>query len=232
MQNKYWVYKITSPSLKVYIGITSNIIKRFGFYKNHFLLNQTAIYNSIKKYGWDNHTKEILFISLTKEEAELKEIELIKYYKETKKCLNIADGGLYPPIRDINSLCKPIYQCDLDGNIIKEWESAALIEITLDISGTNIGRACRRKYFHQYGYLWIFKKDFEEGIKPFYTNRIGKGKAKEIFKINSKKEIIESFSSLQETIKNYKFKNAKRNILKSLKFQIPDEEGYYYIYKK
>ena len=94
-ESNYVVYKHTSPSNKVYIGITGQNPpeKRWrngGAYKNnkHFA-------NAIKVYGWNNFEHEILFVKLTKEEADQKEIELIAYYDSTNqdKGYNIANGG-------------------------------------------------------------------------------------------------------------------------------------------
>lgn len=75
----YTVYKHTSPSSKVYIGITSQLPeerwKNGKGYKTCVLLNR-----AIQKYGWENIKHEVLFTGLTKEEAEQKEIELIAFY--------------------------------------------------------------------------------------------------------------------------------------------------------
>ena len=73
---RYFVYKHTSPSNKVYIGITQlNPEYRWnngkGYIKNQYF------YRAIQKYGWDNFKHEILFSGLTKQEACNKEIELI-----------------------------------------------------------------------------------------------------------------------------------------------------------
>jgi group I intron endonuclease len=76
----YTVYKHTSPSNKVYIGITSrDVEKRWrngdGYKSNpHF-------YNAIKKYEWESFQHDILYENLTKEEAENIEQKLIKEYK-------------------------------------------------------------------------------------------------------------------------------------------------------
>lgn len=231
MQNKYWVYKLTSPSGRVYIGITSNIIKRFAFYKNHHLLKQTAIYNSIAKYGWDSHIKEILYISLEKEEAEEKEIELIKFYKEQKKCLNLTDGGLICPQKETNPKSKIVYQYDLDGNFIKEWESIFSIEMDTEFNATNIGKVCRKRSYYQYGYLWSFKEDVEKGIIPYYIKKPG-NRRRELLLLNNKGEIIKTFQSVKEAINTCKLKNPKRNILKSIRKKIPDVNGNYWKYKK
>lgn len=93
-ENNYCVYKHTSPSNKVYIGITGKEpeirwCNGMGYPNNkHFT-------NAINKYGWENFTHEILFTNLTKEEACQKEIELIAFYKsnQSKFGYNQSTGG-------------------------------------------------------------------------------------------------------------------------------------------
>jgi len=60
MQQGY-VYKITSPTNKIYIGSTVNIKRRIYLYKVLHCKNQTKLYNSLKKYGFDNHKFEIIW---------------------------------------------------------------------------------------------------------------------------------------------------------------------------
>lgn len=55
-----FIYKITSPTGRVYIGSTNNFVKRMRNYEGMYGVNQRKIYNSIKKYGWDAHTVEII----------------------------------------------------------------------------------------------------------------------------------------------------------------------------
>jgi group I intron endonuclease len=54
------IYKITSPSGKIYIGQTTNFIKRKNYYKNGAKPYQVRIYNSLQKYGYDAHTIEFI----------------------------------------------------------------------------------------------------------------------------------------------------------------------------
>lgn len=54
------IYKIVSPSGKIYIGQTTNLEARFKTYERLACKGQIKLYNSLKKYGWDNHTKEII----------------------------------------------------------------------------------------------------------------------------------------------------------------------------
>lgn len=55
------IYKITSPSNKIYIGSSNNVNKRIKQYKNlKFVKKQTKVYNSFLKYGVENHIFEII----------------------------------------------------------------------------------------------------------------------------------------------------------------------------
>lgn len=90
----YTVYKHTTPSNKVYIGITGqNPVKRWGGQGQGYY-NQ-VFYSAIDKYGWNNIKHEILFSGLTKKEAEQKEMELVSKYKSTnpRYGYNISVGG-------------------------------------------------------------------------------------------------------------------------------------------
>lgn len=44
----------------IYVGSTKNVEQRKKYYSSIRCKSQPKIYNSIKKYGWDNHTFEIL----------------------------------------------------------------------------------------------------------------------------------------------------------------------------
>lgn len=90
----YTVYKHTSPSGKVYIGITGvNPVKRWGGQGQGYY--SQVFYTAIQKYGWDNFKHEILFIGLKKKEAEKLEQALIKRYKSTnpRHGYNVSIGG-------------------------------------------------------------------------------------------------------------------------------------------
>ena len=54
------IYKITSPTGKVYIGQSVNIERRFSYYKGLHCKSQTALYNSLLKHGFDKHIFEVL----------------------------------------------------------------------------------------------------------------------------------------------------------------------------
>jgi group I intron endonuclease len=55
------IYKITSPSNRIYIGQSVNILHRFYSYLHLMSCkSQIKLYNSLLKYGPDNHTFEII----------------------------------------------------------------------------------------------------------------------------------------------------------------------------
>lgn len=94
MEKVIGIYKITNPNRKIYIGQSKNIFSRYNEYKKLHCKFQTKIYNSIKKYGWENHRFEVIH------QCSIKELnELEKYYVDlfqtfnSKYGLNLRDGG-------------------------------------------------------------------------------------------------------------------------------------------
>jgi len=53
--------------------------------------------------------------------------------------------------------CKHIYQCDLEHNIIKEYDSIKHASKELDINGTGISLCCNNKLKTSGGFIWKFK---------------------------------------------------------------------------
>jgi len=54
------IYKITNPKGKVYIGQSIHVEKRLKQHKHKHTKTCTLVYNSIKKYGVENHIFEII----------------------------------------------------------------------------------------------------------------------------------------------------------------------------
>ena len=92
--DKMYIYQITNlKNQKVYIGQTNNISKRWS---NHKCCNSPnmVIAKAIKKYGVENFKFEILYQGLSAEEADEKEIELIKEKQSlVPNGYNVAKGG-------------------------------------------------------------------------------------------------------------------------------------------
>lgn len=54
------IYKITSPSGKVYIGQTRNYVQRICMYRSMACKKQIKLYASLLKHGFNQHTCEII----------------------------------------------------------------------------------------------------------------------------------------------------------------------------
>lgn len=65
------IYKIINPNGKIYIGQTVNIQRRFKTYKSLKCKEQPKLYNSLIKYGAENHKFEVI--------GEFMKSELTKY---------------------------------------------------------------------------------------------------------------------------------------------------------
>ena len=69
------IYKITSPTNKIYIGQSIDINRRFNEYKKVICSQSKKLYNSLQKYGWEQHKFEII------EECNLEQLnEREEYY--------------------------------------------------------------------------------------------------------------------------------------------------------
>jgi group I intron endonuclease len=90
-----YIYKITSPSDKVYIGKSVDIKQRFGFYKRLKCKSQPKLYNSLVKYGYDNHKFEILgkYNSYILSSMEIYFISKYDSYKSGMNCTIGGDGA-------------------------------------------------------------------------------------------------------------------------------------------
>lgn len=94
MEVKIGIYKITNPKKHIYIGQSKNIEQRFNLYKYLHCKNQCKLYNSFIKYGYFNHTFEILQECTILELNDLEKY-YIKYFKSMDKYmgLNLRSGG-------------------------------------------------------------------------------------------------------------------------------------------
>lgn len=95
------IYKITSPSGKIYIGQSRDILARFKIYEKNDCKNQRKLKFSLEKHGYENHTFEIIE-ECSKELLNEREIYYIKFYDtfDTKHGMNLTSGGSNPAVSD------------------------------------------------------------------------------------------------------------------------------------
>ncbi len=95
---KHYIYKLISPSGKVYIGRTIDFDSRMYQHKHKANSGyQHPLYDSIRKHGWDNFTKEIIAEVIGSGIAYKTELFYINLFDTVNKGLNLQyntkDGG-------------------------------------------------------------------------------------------------------------------------------------------
>ena len=87
------IYKITSPTNKVYIGQSIDIRKRWLSYKNLSCEKQRKLYNSFKKHGVDNHKFKVIHKCDIDELNIFEKFYIDMYTSASRRGLNIRGGG-------------------------------------------------------------------------------------------------------------------------------------------
>lgn len=164
------VYKFLSPSGKVYIGQTSNLNRRLIEHKYRSKKSNLKFYNSISKYGIDNHEIEVLFISDCDYEKDIMEAFYIEYYKSTESGLNINRFSYFingfkgkkhskenvllikkrmkgfTPIEAINKIKKSIYCGYLNLNFDSISDCARALNVTSSAISMQLSNKRPNKY--------------------------------------------------------------------------------------
>jgi hypothetical protein len=181
------IYKITSPTGKMYIGQSTNIENRKYYYTSIKCDKQHKLYNSLQKYGWEQHTFEIL------EECTLEQLNEKEIYWGLKYDV-LGENGLNLRLGDANGLCseetkqkigltnsrpkpdnfnsslrKPVLQFDKQGNLVAEYES---YHDAKNKTGLSLTEALRGKAKTAGGYIFKYKDEWDgnpPSIKPHGT---------------------------------------------------------------
>jgi group I intron endonuclease len=168
------IYKITSPSNKIYIGQSVNLKTRFRKYKYLNCKRQTHLYNSFVKYGVENHKFEIIE-ECSLEQLNEREIYWGNYFNVLDKnglnlrlgdargkCseemkLKIGQTNSRPKPEKFNSeLKKPVLQFDKQGNLIAEYES---YHDAKNKTGLSLTEVLRGKAKTAGGYIFKYKDE-------------------------------------------------------------------------
>ena len=85
------IYKIISPTGKIYVGQSVDIHHRWKRYSFYSCKSQKRLYNSLKKYGFENHSFEIIeecsFECLNERETYWKQYTLDHFEGDWEKVL-------------------------------------------------------------------------------------------------------------------------------------------------
>ena len=177
------VYKHTSPSGKVYIGITSKSPEVRWQKGGTGYRNCPYFWRAIRKYGWENIQHEIVMSNLSEEEADNLEEYLVATLKSNLKPYgyNISKGGdgtrkgLHNSAeqnRKISDSHKKRVCCyNRDGEKVATFESVNAAADFVEGSFRVVSACCNGTKKSGYGYVWRFEGDAFD--KYSIENKVG-----------------------------------------------------------
>jgi len=201
------IYTITNTITNhMYIGSTSNFIKRWNYHKLDLRKNKhenSYLQRAWNKYGEENfifdkliecdvefiyseehywcnllqtHNKSLGYnlkathpnnkcIVTNETRQKLREKALTRRWSDEHKELfrskKIGKSQSEEHIKKAKEgKYKTVYQYSLEGDLIKEWQSAQNIQKELNIAASNISRCCNNKQSHHTvkGFMWTYNK--------------------------------------------------------------------------
>ena len=187
------IYKITNPKGKIYIGQTIDFDRRVYQYKMLNCKEQPKLYNSLKKYGYDNHVVELIHQC---QETNLTILE--RYYQE-----------LYKTVENDNLNCFLVTTKDKTGRHTEETKRK--------MSESAKGKKKTAEHIaklpqNQKGYKGK-KRSEETKLKQSLNN----GKARKVYQYTKDNEFIKEWRNVTEAEKAYSINNVSGVALGKLK---------------
>lgn len=187
------IYKITNPKGKIYIGQTIDFDRRVYQYRMLNCKEQPKLYNSLKKYGFNNHVFELIHQC---QETNLTILE--RYYQE-----------LYKTIENDNLNCFLVTTKDKTGRHTEETKRK--------MSESAKGKKKTAEHIaklpqNQKGYKGK-KRSEETKLKQSLNN----GKARKVYQYTKDNEFIKEWRNVTEAEKAYSINNISGVALGKLK---------------
>ena len=241
------IYKITSPSGKVYIGQSVDLERRKCEYLSPSnSKSQRKLHNSIVKYGFSTHIFEIV------EECAIKELNTRErhwqdFYNVLEEGLNcrltttLDRSGKVSKETDrkrSEKKKKPVLQYSLQGILIKEWSSIKEAGQALGIQTGNIPACCKEKKFSVGKFIWRYKANtveqtIEVGNKTQTSSKVGRmwsGRSKKpVLQYTKEGTFVKEWKSVVEAAKNSAIRET--GIINCCKYRIKTSGGFIWIYK-
>lgn len=167
------IYKITSPTDKVYIGQSRNMQNRIRVYSFLACKDQSKLYNSLKKHGWKAHTFEVIMElreDISQEWLNYWEQFFMDYYRgEGYELMNLKEAGHFGKLSQsslnkisekqrgvLHHSSKEVFQFSLDGKLIKRWGCIVYAANTTKIKASNISAVCKKRVKTAGNFLWAY----------------------------------------------------------------------------
>jgi hypothetical protein len=169
VSNIHYIYKTTcNVTGRHYVGMHSTSNENDGYMGSGIRLRR-----SIRKYGKDNHTKEILEYCETREELVLREIEIVNFELISEDlCMNLREGGTGGFTSEQQKL--NVVKSNERQRILREdpeWVEKKSKNLSLGHKKTYEEGRRERKYFHD----WNCKNHSEESKQLMSEKRKGSG---------------------------------------------------------
>jgi group I intron endonuclease len=208
----YKVYKYTNKlNSKVYVGQTRQTLKRrAGSNAYNYLKEKNSRFSkAIAKYGWSNFVPEILFNNLSKDEADLKEMELIRKYDsynpekgyngtlggasfistiETRKKISegVKNSKLFRD-KNFKAHAKKVVSINIASGKFETYNSLTDAQSTTEVLRTNIARCYNGKLQSAGGFIWVLEENFKKEKIGKYLSDFEKRKSRRYGRIRNKK---------------------------------------------
>ncbi len=204
------IYMVTNKiSGKSYIGKSHDLKTRksnfFNFNRDYagvYINNARQKYNSAEY--WDYEILEYC----SPDKLDEKEKMYIYFFNTFNPDLgyNLSLGGE-------GCRCFPIYQIDAKTNeIIREWESASVIERELGIDSSGISKCCRGERHTVGGYRWCYTNNvFAPKKKYVWSEQARKNKSRENCFLYKKHHTEEFKKKISDKLKGRRCASGPRN---------------------
>lgn len=203
---KGYIYKITSPSGKIYIGQTINLKSRIKKHKRPKRAHNEKIVNSIRKYGWDQHDfqiiEELVSVDIKKLLNE-REMYWIDFYDSYKNGLNCTKGGEGTIGHSHTTETKQKLSKSLMGKTLSDEAKSKLSKISKG-NQCNKGRKISDETKEKLRIIFKGKKRSEETRKKISIANTGKKCSEE-----TRKKISDKLSG-KKISENTKMANMKK----------------------
>jgi group I intron endonuclease len=187
------IYKITNPKGKIYIGQTIDIQRRVYQYEKFNCKEQPKLYNSLKKYGFENHQIELIY------ECDIESLTFFeRYYQE-----------LYNSTQNDNLNCFLVTTADKSGRHTEETKRK--------MSESAKGKKKSAEHIaklpqNQKGYKGK-KRSEETKLKQ----SLNSGKARKVYQYTKDNEFVKEWRNVTEAEKAYNISNVSGVALGKLK---------------
>lgn len=196
VNNKIYVgrHRIKDPNIfDGYIGNGVNIN-----YPSSYMNPKYAFQYAVKKYGTKNFKRSILYIFDTEQEAINKEEEIVneEFIKRPDTYNMILGGGGKKPE---GYSTRKIYQFDINGNLIKEWDNCYDISEFFNTWKESIYSTIKHK--HRFlGYYWSYENNID--VSQYCSPQI----PQKVYKYSKEGKLLEIYNSMYIAAKENGYK--------------------------